>query len=65
MTDGIDFALASSRLRRKVLFGSDEPFYSQEAALRRYEGRDGSRLFLAENFQALVDQARLLEREDR
>jgi hypothetical protein len=65
VTDGIDFALSSKRLRRKILFGSDEPFYSQEAALRRYEGRDGSRLFLAENFQALVDKARLLERGDR
>ncbi len=62
VTDCIDFALASKRLRHKVLFGSDEPFYSQEAALRRYAEREGSKLFLTDNFHALVDKARLLER---
>jgi hypothetical protein len=62
VVDCMEFALASKRLRRKVLFGSDEPFYSQEAALRRYLDRDGSNLFLTENYCTLVEKAGLLSR---
>lgn len=32
----IDYALASPKLSKKIFYGSDEPFFSQEAALNKY-----------------------------
>lgn len=36
VADGIDYCLNSEKLSKRVLFGSDEPFFSQEMALQKY-----------------------------
>lgn len=58
--DCIDFALNCTRIKRKVVFGSDEPFFSQKSALEKYQQLPDSDLFLTENFLALVTGAKLV-----
>src|SRR5262245_12221118 len=60
VTGCIDYALQFERIKRRVLFGSDEPFYSQSLALERYQKLRDSHLFLEENFLALLDKAKVL-----
>lgn len=56
----IDFAIGNQRLKRKVLFGSDEPFFSQKKALEKYAKCPDSKLFLEENFLLLIQKIKLI-----
>ncbi len=57
--DAIDFGLRHPRIKRKVMFGSDEPFYSQPLALERYLQLEERDLFLVKNYLSLVEKAGL------
>jgi predicted TIM-barrel fold metal-dependent hydrolase len=59
VADGIDYGLQFDRIRRKILFGSDEPFFSQRLALERYLELPDWDLFLVENFLSLLQKAGL------
>ena len=41
------------------MFGSDEPFYSQPLALARYETLPDQKMFLIDNYVALIQKAGL------
>ena len=56
----IEWALQYERVKRKVMFGSDEPFYSQPLALPRYQAHKDSQLFLIENYVALLQKSKLI-----
>ena len=58
--DCIDFGLACARIKRKVMFGSDEPFFSQSKALEKYESLADRDLFLVENYVSLLQAAHLV-----
>jgi predicted TIM-barrel fold metal-dependent hydrolase len=60
VSDCIDYGLQFERIKRKVLFGSDEPFFSQSLALERYLKLPDQKLFLTENYVALLQSARLI-----
>lgn len=55
----IDYALNSDMINSKVLFGSDNPFFSQETALNKYLKHKNSRMFLKNNFERLLEGANL------
>jgi len=59
VADGVEYGLQFDRIRRKVLFGSDEPFFSQRLALERYLELPDRDLFLIENFLSLLQKAGL------
>jgi hypothetical protein len=59
VVEGIDYGLQFDRIRRKVLFGSDEPFFSQRLALERYLELPDRDLFLVENFLSLLQKTGL------
>ena len=56
----IEYALQYERIRRKVMFGSDEPFYSQPLALDRYRKLKDNQIFLIDNYVSLLEKARLI-----
>ncbi len=56
----IEYGLQYERVKRKVMFGSDEPFYSQPLALPRYQQLKDSHLFLIENYVSLLQKAKLI-----
>jgi hypothetical protein len=56
----IDFGLSCRKIRHKVMFGSDEPFFSQAKALERYEKLADRDLFLVENYVSLLRAAKLI-----
>ena len=58
--DCIDYGLRFDRIRRKVMFGSDEPFFSQSVALQRYLDLPDRDLFLTENYVSLLTTAKLI-----
>lgn len=60
VTDCIDYALQFERVKRKVMFGSDEPFFSQSQPLEIYRQLPDRNLFLAENYIALLQKARII-----
>ena len=59
VTDCIDYALQFDRIKRKVLFGSDEPFFSQRSSLELYAAMPDRDLFLVENFLNLLQKAQI------
>jgi len=59
VTDCIDYALQFDRIKRKVLFGSDEPFFSQRSPLELYAAMPDRDLFLVENFLNLLQKAQI------
>ena len=59
VTDCIDYALQFDRIKRKVLFGSDEPFFSQHSSLELYAAMPDRDLFLVENFLNLLQKAQI------
>jgi len=57
VADCIDHALQAPQFRQRILFGSDEPFYSQSAALERYLALPDPECFLVGNFLSLLRAA--------
>ena len=60
VADCIDYGLKYPRIKRKVFFGSDEPFYSQPLALPRYLELADRDLFLEHNYVALLKKAKII-----
>lgn len=56
IADGIDYCLNSPKLSKRVLFGSDEPFFSQELALQKYNTYTCAEDVLVNNYQELIDK---------
>lgn len=56
VADGIDYCLNSEKLSKRVLFGSDEPFFSQELALQKYTTYACAEDVLVNNYQELIDK---------
>ena len=54
VSDGIDYCLNSEKLSKRVLFGSDEPFFSQELALQKYSTYTCAEDVLVNNYQELI-----------
>ena len=59
VTDCIDYALQCDRIKRRVLFGSDEPFFSQHSPLELYAAMPDRDMFLVENFLNLLQKAQI------
>jgi len=57
--DVINYAMNHRRLKYKILFGSDNPFYSQETALDKYINIDNED-FLKNNFLKLINESKLI-----
>lgn len=57
VTDCIDHALSAERFRRKVLFGSDEAFFSQLDPYQKYLELPHAAAFLEENYLRLIEAA--------
>lgn len=56
----IEYALQHDRIKRKLMFGSDEPFFSQQLALGRYRTLTDNHLFLTDNYVALLETAKII-----
>ena len=56
VADGIDYCLNSEKLSKRVLFGSDEPFFSQELALQKYQQYASAEDVLVNNFVELKEK---------
>ena len=54
VADAIDFCLNSEKLHKKILFGSDEPFFSQQVAFEKYLQYKYSQDILVNNFERLI-----------
>ena len=54
VADGIDYCLNSEKLSKRVLFGSDEPFFSQDIALQKYLKYASAEDVLVNNYLELV-----------
>jgi hypothetical protein len=55
----IDFALSHKRLIRKIMFGSDNPFYSQRSALDKYINLPDYEYFLKTNYLSLINRVNI------
>lgn len=55
VSDCIDYCLAHPKLSKKVMFGSDEPDFSQTAALRKYASLKNANDFLVNNYINLIN----------
>lgn len=55
VADSIDYCLKNSKLKKKVLFGSDEPDFSQEVALEKYITLPYAEDFLKNNYLQLIN----------
>ena len=58
VADAIDYCLNSEKLSKRVLFGSDEPFFSQELALRKYSTYTCAEDVFVNNYQELINKIR-------
>ena len=56
VADGIDYCLNSEKLSKRVLFGSDEPFFSQELALQKYQTYACAEDVLVNNYIELINK---------
>jgi hypothetical protein len=56
----IDYGLQCERIKHKVFFGSDEPFFSQALALKRYLELPDRDLFLIQNYLDLLQKAQIV-----
>lgn len=56
VADGIDYCLNSEKLSKRVLFGSDEPFFSQEIALQKYQTYACAEDILVNNYEELMSK---------
>lgn len=56
VADGIDYCLHSEKLSKRVLFGSDEPFFSQELALQKYQLYASAEDVLVNNYLELKEK---------
>ena len=59
VADGIDYCLNSDKLSKRILFGSDEPFFSQELALEKYLTYDSAEDILVNNYLELISKVGL------
>lgn len=55
VADAIDYCLESKKLNQKVMFGSDEPDFSQSRALSKYASLPNADDILVNNFQRLIN----------
>jgi predicted TIM-barrel fold metal-dependent hydrolase len=55
----IDYGMKYKRLEEKVLFGSDNPFYSQSIAIQKYISLPNSENMLINNFLNLLDRSNI------
>lgn len=56
VADGIDYCLNSSKLSQRVLFGSDEPFFSQQVAYEKYLTCKNAQDFMVNNYLELMNK---------
>lgn len=56
VADGIDFCLNSQKLSTHVLFGSDEPFFSQQVAYEKYLTYKSAENVLINNYIELMSK---------
>lgn len=54
ISNAIDYCLNSEKLHRRILFGSDEPFFSQETAVNKYITYKYANDILVNNFKSLI-----------
>ena len=52
----IDYCLHSANLSKRVLFGSDAPFYSQDLAIRKYMCYENNQNILVKNYETLINK---------
>lgn len=57
--DCINYGLSSNNTINKILFGSDNIFFSQQIALEKYTKVENSEKFLTKNFEILIEKSRL------
>ena len=55
VADVIDYCLSSDRISSKVLFGSDNPFWSQKEAIEKYSSFEKSKDFFENNYLNLMN----------
>ena len=56
VADGIDYCLNSNKLSKHVLFGSDEPFFSQKVAYEKYLTYKSAEDILVNNYVELMNR---------
>lgn len=54
VSEAIDYCLNSEKLHHRILFGSDEPFFSQETAVKKYMTYKYADDILINNFKSLI-----------
>lgn len=55
VADTIDYCLKNNKLNNRILFGSDEPDFSQKAALEKYALLSNARALLEDNYLNLIN----------
>lgn len=55
MADAIDYCLTSKKLNKRVMFGSDEPDFSQAIALEKYMQLPNADDILIKNYESLLN----------
>jgi hypothetical protein len=55
VADSIDYCLCHQKLNKKVMFGSDEPYFSQQIALEKYLTLPNAEDLLVNNYLTLIN----------
>lgn len=56
VADSIDYCLTAEKFRKRILFGSDAPFFSQSVALEKYCQYPHDKEILVDNFIDLINK---------
>lgn len=56
VANAIDYCINSDKLSKRILFGSDEPFFSQEIAFKKYKDSLYANDILVNNFENLLSK---------
>ena len=56
VANAIDYCINSAKLSKRILFGSDEPFFSQEIAFKKYKDSLYANDILVNNFENLLSK---------
>ncbi|GEM_PF-2364390 len=60
VNEAIEYALQHKKLSRKILFGSDNTFFSQQEAVNKYFELSNAKSFLVDNFYNILEQSNLI-----
>lgn len=60
VNEAIEYALRHKKISQKILFGSDNTFFSQQEAVNKYMKLDNAKSFLIDNFYNLIEKSNIV-----